>query len=318
MKNIVLIKFISVLIICTFFIQCSDKPADDDKIKYSGESIRQMNTDEELLVLGRKYYSDKDNEAYAINYAEALIKNRYYAAALKLLEEISGKFPEDTKVHELYKDALIGEYRYQEYSESDDTLLTIFSAISELDQQIQTERSDAGLFNKRGILFLQMNNLNAAEFDFKRACQIDCTFYNSFYNSIYIRYLMDKNSEALDLIINKEKNIRYQNISEKQTILNLRKVLIDLNTIENNLSLDEKNKSLEKSKIYVKLKDYNLALNKLNSAISADQNFGNAYALRAMVYYYLNQKGEALKDLEMAEKLTGNYNTLLSKMIRGS
>jgi Flp pilus assembly protein TadD len=289
------------------FTQCSDRTTDANTRQNIGENSRDMNTDAKLLELGRKYYSDPDNKVHAINYTEALIRNRYYTAALKLLDEISGKFPGDGKVNELFQDAV-----------SDDTLMNVFLAISELDRQIQIAQSDAGLYNKRGVFFLQINNLNAAEFDFTRACQIDCTFYNSFYNSIYVRYLMDKNSEALNMINNKEKNIRYRDVSEKQTIFNIRKVLIDLTVIENNLSLDEKNKSLEKAKIYVKLKDYNLAINKLNSAIHDDHNFGNAYALRAMVYYYMNQKNEALKDLEMAEKLTGTYNTPLSKMIRGS
>jgi Flp pilus assembly protein TadD len=298
------------------FTQCSDRTTDANTGQHIGENGREMNTDAKLLELGKKYYSDPDNKVHAINYTEALIRNRYYTAALKLLDEISGKFPEDGKVNELFQDAVRGAYN--EYNVSDDTLLNVFLAISELDRKIQSAQSDAGLYNKRGILFLQINNLNAAEFDFTRACQIDSTFYNSFYNSIYVRYLMDKNSEALNMINNKEKNILYRDVSEKQTIFNIKKVLIDLTAIENNLSLDEKNKSLEKAKIYVKLKDYNLAINKLNSAIHDDHNFGNAYALRAMVFYYMNQKGEALKDLEIAEKLTGTYNTPLSKMIRGS
>jgi len=310
------INEILLLTLFGMFTQCSDRTTDANTRQRIGENGREMNTDAKLLELGKKYYSDPDNKVHAINYTEALIKNRYYTAALKLLDEISGKFPEDGKVNELFRDAVRGAYN--EYNVSDDTLLNVFLAISELDRQIQSAQSDAGLYNKRGILFLKINNLNAAEFDFTRACQIDCTFYNSFYNSIYVRYLMDKNSEALNMINNKEKNIRYRDVSEKQTIFNIRKVLTDLTAIENNLSLDEKNKSLEKAKIYVKLKDYNLALNKLNSAIHDDHNFGNAYALRAMVYYYMNQKSEALKDLEMAEKLTGTYNTPLSKMIRGS
>ncbi len=196
-------------------------------------------------------------------------------------------------------------------------ILTEFLSISELDQQIQKSPSDAGLYNRRGMLFLQMNNLNAAEFDFTRACQIDCTFYDSFYNSIYIKYLMGKNSEAMKLISNKEKNILYMDAPERQTINNLRKVITDLTEITDDINLDEKNKSLEKAKIYAKLKDYNLALNELNNAIHNDHNFGDAYALRAMVFYYLDQKGEALNDLEMAEKLTGKFDTPLSKMIRG-
>jgi tetratricopeptide (TPR) repeat protein len=331
MKNIVLIKSISVLIICIFFIQCSDKPADENEIRHSGESIRQMNTDEELLILGRKYYSDTENEAQAINYAEALIKNRYYAAALKLLEEISRKFPENGKVHELYKDALGGGFIFYGHAQgtgntvsgnnknfiSDDTLLIVLSSISELDQQIRIARSDANLYNMRGILFLQMNNLNAAEFDFTRACQIDSAFFDSFYNTIYVKYLLDKNLEALNWINTRERNIRYLNDTDKDIIMNLRKVLADLIGIDNNTFLDEKNKRLEKAKIYVKLKNYNLALNKLNSAILNDQGFGDAYALRAMVNYYLDQKSDALKDLEMAEKLTGKSDTPLSKMIRG-
>src|SRR4030042_2393601 len=310
-QNILLLTLLGLL------SQCSGGTTEEGARKPADENSRDMRTDTELLELGRIYYSDPDNKTYAIEYSEALIKNRYYAAASKLLEEIGRKYPEDVKIQELYHNALRGGYPNHRYSESDDTLPTIFLAISELDRQIQSAQSDAGLYNKRGILFLQINNLNAAEFDFTRACQIDCTFYNSFYNSIYVRYLMDKNYEALNMINNKEKNIRYRDVSEKQTIFNIRKVLTDLTAIENNLSLDEKNKSLEKAKIYVKLKDYNLALNKLNSAIHDDHNFGNAYALRAMVYYYMNQKSEALKDLEIAEKLTGTYNTPLSKMIRG-
>jgi tetratricopeptide (TPR) repeat protein len=310
------INEILLLTLFGMFTQCSDRTTDANTRQHIGENGREMNTDAKLLELGKKYYSDPDNKVHAINYTEALIKNRYYTAALKLLDEISGKFPEDGKVNELFQDAVRGAYN--EYNVSDDTLINVFLVISELDRQIQTAQSDAGLYNKRGIFFLQINNLNAAEFDFTRACQIDCTFYNSFYNSIYVRYLMDKNSEALNMINNKEKNIRYRDVSEKQTIFNIRKVLTDLTAIENNLSLDEKNKSLEKAKIYVKLKDFNLAINKLNSAIQDDHNFGNAYALRAMVYYYMNYKSEALKDLEMAEKLTGTYNTPLSKMIRGS
>jgi len=236
---------------------------------------------------------------------------------LKLLDEVSRKYPEDVKIQELYQDAIRGGYGYHEYSESGDTLLTKFLAISGLDQQIQKSPSDAGLYNRRGILFLQMNNLNAAEFDFTRACQIDCTFYDSFYNSIYIKYLMGKTSEALQLISIEEENILYKDAPERQTINNLRKVLTDLTEITNNINLDEKNKSLEKVRIYVKLKDFNLALNELNNAILKDHNFGDAYALRAMVFYYMDQKGEALKDLEMAEKLTGKFDTPLSKMIRG-
>jgi tetratricopeptide (TPR) repeat protein len=194
----------------------------------------------------------------------------------------------------------------------------MFSAISDLDYLLKTTGPDAGLYNKRGTFFIQMNNLQAAEFDFTRACQVDCTFFDSFYNTIYVKYLLDKNLEALDWLNTQERNIRYRNDVEKEIILNLRKVLADLIEIENNTTLDEKNKSLEKAKIYVKLKDFSLALNKLNSAIRSDNNFGDAYALRAMVYYYMNYKSEALKDLEMAEKLTGTYNTPLSKMIRGS
>jgi len=312
------INEILLLTLLGIFTQCSDRTTDANSRQHIGENIRDVNTDDKLLELGRKYYSDPDNKVHAINYAEALIKNRYYVTALKLLDEISGKFPEDGKVHELYKDALKGGYSYQGYAESDDTMLTMILAISELDRQIQNERSDAGLYNKRGILFLQMNNLNAAEFDFTRACQIDSTFYDSFYNSIYIKYLMGKNSEALQMVSIKEKNILYKNTPEKQTINNLRKVLTDLTEIANNINLDEKNKCLEKAKIYAKLKDYNLALNELNNAILKDHNFGDAYALRAMVFYYMNQKGEALKDLEIAEKLTGTYDTPLSKMIRGN
>ncbi len=323
---------ILLLVLFGIFTRCADRNTDANTRQSASENNRDMNNDTELLELGRKYYSDPDNKVYAINYTEALIRNRYYTSALKLLDKISGQYPEDEKVKELFQDALRGGFIFYGHAQGtgntvsgnnknfifDDTMLIVLSSISELDQQIRNARSDANLYNKRGILFLQINNLDAAEFDFTRASQIDCTFYNSFYNSIYVRYLMDKNSEALNMINNKEKNIRYRDVSEKQTIFNIRKVLIDLTAIENNLSLDEKNKSLEKAKIYVKLKDYNLAINKLNSAIHGDHNFGNAYALRAMVYYYMNYRSEALKDLEMAEKLTGTYNTPLSKMIRGS
>jgi tetratricopeptide (TPR) repeat protein len=322
--------YILLLIICGISVQCSDSTKDANNNRQVSENDQNMNTDMRLLKLGQKFYLDPDNKAFAINYIEALITNKYYSSALKLLDEISRKFPEDKKFQELYRNALKGIYMPYDQSgpgintipgstvyPEPDTLFARYSAISELDHQIKTEGHDAGLYNNRGILFLQMNNLYAAEFDFTRACQIDCSFFDSFYNKIYVKYLLDKNSEALEFLNKNEKYVGYRDDLERETIINLKKVLIDITEIDTNASLDEKTKSLEKSKIYVKLKDYNLALNELNSAIRNDDNFGDAYALRAMVFYYLDQKSAALKDLEKAEKQTGRYETPLSKMIRG-
>lgn len=278
---------------------------------------------EELLNLGFQYYKNPNNKSLAYDYVDALINHGHFSQALYLLEnELSHSFEKDEAYYNRRFKAARGgkhfskildmEEDYLPLSRSKDTIISAMNTILELNKKIQKENSTK-LRAERGEAFYSIQEWKAAEYDFSQVTEKPNMGFKPFYNLVMIKFVNRKYQDAYDMVL-KERSDGFT-VEEQQTIKNIQKVLADLVQIENN-DLPTKEKHLQKAKILLSMKDYDLALKELSLALNEDNLYGDAYAMRAYVYFQVNDMNKALAAIEQAENITGKRNTPLSRMIR--
>ena len=290
---------------------------------------RHMNIDAGMLEKGRQFRSRSWDKAPAFEYIEGLILEEYYSAALKILNERAVTWHSDEDFQALYTktiqeggvalDPAAIRPDCMNITGNSPALYALLNRIRIIDS-LTGRIKGAGAFPEthllRGLAYLELNKLDAAGFDFNVAFRTDTTLYNPFYYIIYTFYLQGNHRDALQFLNRHISHIDFINEAGRQTAGRLSTVLNDLDKIDKKGNLDQKEKHLKKAELYVKLKDYQLAVRDLDTALTLDNQFGDAYALRALVHHNLKLRDNALEDLEKAEKITGNYNSPLSKIIK--
>lgn len=301
-------------------MSCSKSPSGADK--------KELNSHKELLDAGLKYRTDPGNQTSAYRYLHLLVENGYYVTACTILDEQSEKYSRNNEFIELYADIIrksalylwdstgIIAYTTQEGIDARlDTLLRKIDRIRKIDSLIREKDSDTYLHLERGILFLQLTNYQAAGYDFRKAFLLAPEGYLPYYYIIYLDYLREDYTQAL-LFLNQHKDSIIYNSRNRETVDHLENLLKRLTAIEQDKLLDEKVRNLERAKIILGTGDYGQALKLVNKAIDQDDHYGDAFAMRALIYHEMNLHEQALTDLEKAEKISGRLNTPLAKKIR--
>jgi tetratricopeptide (TPR) repeat protein len=300
---------------------CSNKSGDT--------GVAELNSNAEMLATGLEFRSDPNNQSVAYKYLNLLVREKQYVSALTILEEMSGRYSGEEPFRKMYADIIrraasgsgietfdSAYYGLRDMNAEMDTLLMRINSIRNISRQITEEGPDIGLYLGRGILLLQLSDFNGAGYDFRQAFQLDSSNYLSFYYNLYLIYQQGKYSEALAFLNQHVNTVDFSAEKDRETINKMEFLLTRLTETDKNSHLDEKSKSLEKAKLLLGVKDYRQAVEQVNMAISLDENYSDAWALRALIHHEMHLHEQALADLGKAEKISGRLNSPLAKKIR--
>lgn len=282
---------------------------------------------QKILSIGMEFYKDPNNQKIAYNYVDSLIKEKFYVQAYFLLKN---EFPKHFKKDNLYYERLFHSAKngklYNHALEIDSSLvpdfigkielINLMDSILQWNNLIHRYPNNPKLYNKRGEAFYTIKEWEAADYDFSQAIKANPNSFEFIYNQLTVLFAKRNYKKAFNELENIKTRQGTFSSEELEVFEKMRKVLKDIVGIEDNTSLSEKEKHFEKAKILIAMKDYELAANEITISILKDKNYGDAYALRAFIYYQQAKLEEALADIELAEKITGKKDTPLSKMIR--
>ncbi len=317
--------FFQIMLLTICFSACAPSTEKQTNSNMQNENLRVEN---QLITYGVEYHANPEDKQGAYRYIHELIQNDYYTQALYLLEAIGEQFGYDTAYYNNKFRAASGAKQFAVakeippdnityYTDKDDLsqLVAFYDTIIMLNNKIADSTTNAALYNKRGEALLSIKEWRAAENDFIRAISLDSTLNAAYYNQIYINYLLGANEKALKLM-----ELYYNKTTvapnTKAQLHGLHRALKTLAQIDNHAELSDKKKYLAKAKVYMKIQDYELAINVLNYLLRKYPQNGDAYAMRALAHFKLNNLQKALHDIQRAEKITGKTNTPLSKMIK--
>jgi tetratricopeptide (TPR) repeat protein len=310
-----------IAMLLTLVAGCSNKSA--------GNERTELKSNAEMLAAGLKFRTDPLDQTVACQYINLLVEEKQFVAALTILDELANQYPDDERFSALYSEIIrkaasnsvvkpvnAANFRLQETDAETDTLIMRLNRISSISRRIGEEGPGIDLYLDRGILLLQLSDFEGAGFDFNRAFQMDASHYLSFYYNIYIYYGQGKFTEAMDFLYKHVNTINFSDEKSRETIKRMEQLLKSLRDLDNKNDLDEKTRCLEKAKLLLSVKDYRQAMEQVNKAVHLDEKYGDAYALRALVYREMNLREQALADLEIAEQISGKLNTPLANKIR--
>lgn len=317
--------FFYILFLTVCFSACNSSSEKQTIENVQKDSLRVENR---LIAHGTDYYAKPDNKQTAYRYIHLLIQNNYFTQALYLLETIGEQFGYDTayynnkfkaasgaKQFAIAKEIQPDRITYSTDKADLSQLIAYYDTIISINAKIKNNIDSAALYNERGEALLSIKEWRAAENDFVRAISVDSTFTTAYYNQIYINYLLGENTKALQLMDTYYKKTDISPDTKSQ-LRGLHQALKALAQIDNHKNLSDKKKYLAKAKVYMKIQDYELAINILNYFLRKYPQNGDAYAMRALAHFKLENVQKALHDIKKAEKITGKTNTPLSKMIR--
>ncbi len=314
----------NLFLISTFFILLTFA-CKKNNTNHPSNNNDSLKTHNQTLQTGLKYFKNPSDTAYAFQFIESLIKDEYYVTALYHLKDMPESFKAHPKYHKFYFIAAENGYLFEELLSVDtakvpNRFYTAFfihkiDSINSISKQISSNTTASELYLKRAQLFMAINYWRAAFLDYKKAFLLDTTSYTAFYKAIYSNYLQQNNTLALDFL-QKYNNKLQLSDKEQKTISSIKKVLQALLEIEQNKQLKPEQKQLQKAKIYARLGDNMMTHRALDKSIEFNDNFADAYAFKAFIFHKNGNKKKAIEYIEKAEKISGNFNSPLSKTIR--
>ncbi|KPL14649.1 MAG: hypothetical protein AMS26_09995 [Bacteroides sp. SM23_62] len=307
------------IILFILLVGCTEKPS----------SAERMDTDAGMIAMGMAFRTDPGNKTAAYDYLKGLAKEKNYVAALTILDEMAADLGKDARFRELYLDIVrkascrsgIQSLNPSYFKPRDadiqmDTLILKMNRIQMINRLINEEGSSSGYHMERGMMLLQLEHFQGAEYDFRQAFDMDTSRVSPYYYLIYAQYMQGRHADALAFLRQYKRSIRDSDARMTETINRLEGLLAELDRIENDPGMEEKTKRLEKGKRYYEVRDFRQAMIEVDRAIGLDENLADAYALRALLHHELNLQDQALSDLEKAERLSGKRNTPLARKIR--
>lgn len=150
--------------------------------------------------------------------------------------------------------------------------------LSELNERLKTDSSNAGLFYERAKCYMDIHDYNAALIDMSRVMRLDST-KPQYYITISDLYL-------------------YANLTGRSKT-----------ALEKCLALDPKNTAamLRLAELYFYVKKYQESINYINEALKIDEHISQAYFLKGMNFRELGDTAKAISSMITATEQAPEY-----------
>jgi tetratricopeptide (TPR) repeat protein len=278
-----------------------------------------------LAELGQKAIQQTNNTMLRRDYARLLLSAGFASPGLKIYRDEMLKYPEDKELHAKVVNAEIacmmvaGDNGSVTLTAGEEDYLRELDTIRFLSERIAASPSDPGLYFKRGNHFLVIDLLNAGMWDLKRSLALDPCFPGALFSVAVMEMRLKKNLESMNTLGQLENCIHEQDMLQKQTWQDFGVFLKALTMTDSMIRQhpDRPDYYIQKASIYMKGKEFELAVSALDEGLKTSPENGEIFAFRAYVQYTAGNQKEALDDLTKAELFTGKTDSELSKKIRG-
>jgi tetratricopeptide (TPR) repeat protein len=279
-----------------------------------------------LAELGQKALQHPNNTMLRRDYARLLLAAGFSSSGLKIYREELVKYPDDKELRARIVNVEIASMMLPRDTQAGllttDQVIFIreLDSIRTLNEIIATHTSEPGLYVRRGNHFLVIDQKSAGTWDIKKSLTLDPCFADALFSSAVMEMREGNNMASLNNMHQLKDCIHRNDLMPKQSWADFSAFLHSI--IETD-SLIRKNPDrpddyLNKAIIYMRGKEYDLALAALDDGLLKSPDNARIYAFRALINHAAGNQEEALFDLEKAERLGGRIDSELSKQIRGN
>jgi tetratricopeptide (TPR) repeat protein len=277
-----------------------------------------------LAEMGSKVLQDTSDTKLLLNYASLLSSAGFTSAGLKIYRDMLRSHPSDMELRTLLRNAELQSFLLPRdtdafpLSKDQADYIKALNTIRLLNEKIGASPADPALYEQRGNHLLVIGQESAGIWDLKKSLALDPCFPDALFSLAVVEMRKEKNRESLHTLVQLENCIQGNDIIPRRSWLDFK---VFLQTIIETDSLIRQHPDLpdyymQKARIYVQGKEYELAIATLCEALKTSPENAEIYAFRAYVNYTAGKQEDALHDLAEAERLTGKSDSELSKMIR--
>jgi hypothetical protein len=323
------VPFLLILFLSLLYTSCTEKSRLKTKIQKLDEKyLRSGRADYGLIqALGTYCNLFPADKTFDLKYADYLMRAHYFQSAADFL---FGKITHDRAsspelinmyLHALQENGNLDSLKsffikFPEYKPIFSTYIVIGDSIGYFNNLLKSG-SSPDYYYARSRFYVMLDDPEPAIWDINKYVDMVGLTTESSFKKAYLCFNLKKDSMALACLEQFDSMAVSNKIVLTEKFKDLYSFLLKLDQINKIIAKDASLPMIKKRlHLYVEAAEYSRALDELNNIIPANQTDADLYAMRAYVNFMSGNLGQANKDIDIAEKISGRKNTALAKMIR--